>query len=196
MHVDPATKLVGQAPSFLEVLRQVAKVASIDAPVLIAGETGTGKELVARAMHYSGPRRVHRRARIAIRADRPGPMRHFISRRSGCAAAAWADRIAEIFAGFSLLTARFRARSQCRCAHHRRHQRGSRSGRRAQTFPSRFIVSTENIFDHLARAPRAPGGSGTLGQALRPALQRAIPTRGAADRRVGSCLAPALFVAG
>jgi DNA-binding NtrC family response regulator len=56
MQFDPAIKLIGQAPVFLDVLRQIASVASIDAPVLIEGETGTGKELVARAMHYSGPR--------------------------------------------------------------------------------------------------------------------------------------------
>jgi DNA-binding NtrC family response regulator len=56
MQPAPAVKLVGQAPLFLDVLCQVASIASIDAPVLIEGETGTGKELVARAMHYSGPR--------------------------------------------------------------------------------------------------------------------------------------------
>ena len=56
MQIDPATKLIGQAPIFLDVLRQITSVASIDAPVMIEGETGTGKELAARAMHYSGPR--------------------------------------------------------------------------------------------------------------------------------------------
>jgi DNA-binding NtrC family response regulator len=38
------------------VLCQIAGIASINAPVLIEGETGTGKELVARAMHYYGAR--------------------------------------------------------------------------------------------------------------------------------------------
>ncbi len=56
MQFDPAIKLIGQAPIFLDALRLIASVAGIDAPVLIEGETGTGKELVARAMHYSGPR--------------------------------------------------------------------------------------------------------------------------------------------
>ncbi len=58
MQFDPAVKLIGQASVFLDVLRQIAGIASINAPVLIEGETGTGKELVARAMHYSGPRRA------------------------------------------------------------------------------------------------------------------------------------------
>ena len=56
MQFDPAAKLIGQAPLFLEVLRQVTAIAGTNAPVLIEGETGTGKELVARAMHYFGPR--------------------------------------------------------------------------------------------------------------------------------------------
>jgi transcriptional regulator with GAF, ATPase, and Fis domain len=49
--------LVGQSPAFLEMLRLVKRVASTDATVVIEGETGTGKELVARAIHYLGARR-------------------------------------------------------------------------------------------------------------------------------------------
>ena len=56
MQFDPAAKLIGRAPPFLDVLRQIGTIADTHAPVLIEGETGTGKELVARAMHYCGPR--------------------------------------------------------------------------------------------------------------------------------------------
>jgi two-component system, NtrC family, response regulator AtoC len=48
--------LVGQAPQMVEIYKLVARVANLDATVLILGETGTGKELVARAIHYAGPR--------------------------------------------------------------------------------------------------------------------------------------------
>ena len=48
---DFGLEMVGQSPNFLKVLRQVETVASSDATVLILGETGTGKELVARAIH-------------------------------------------------------------------------------------------------------------------------------------------------
>ncbi len=48
--------LIGRSPQFVEILNLVKKVARIDAPALIEGETGTGKELVARAIHYLGPR--------------------------------------------------------------------------------------------------------------------------------------------
>lgn len=56
MHTKSPIKLIGEAPVFVEVLRQISEIARIDAPVLIEGETGTGKELAARMMHYSGPR--------------------------------------------------------------------------------------------------------------------------------------------
>ncbi len=46
--------MVGRSPAFLSVLNQIKKIAFCDAPVLIEGETGTGKELAARALHYIG----------------------------------------------------------------------------------------------------------------------------------------------
>jgi two-component system response regulator GlrR len=51
--------LVGRAPAFLGVLRLIEKFAACDATVLVHGETGTGKELAARAIHYLGARRSH-----------------------------------------------------------------------------------------------------------------------------------------
>jgi DNA-binding NtrC family response regulator len=50
--------LIGGAPLFLEALRCLRKLSACDAPVLIHGETGTGKELAARAIHYLGARRA------------------------------------------------------------------------------------------------------------------------------------------
>jgi two-component system response regulator AtoC len=45
------TSLVGRSPALLEVYKQVARAASTNVPVLITGETGTGKEQVSRALH-------------------------------------------------------------------------------------------------------------------------------------------------
>lgn len=50
-------EIVGNSPSLLKVLRQVDQIAPTDATVLIYGETGTGKELIARAIHDRSPRR-------------------------------------------------------------------------------------------------------------------------------------------
>ena len=49
--------ILGQSAAFLETLRLIKKFAHSRAPVLIEGETGTGKELAARALHYLGPRK-------------------------------------------------------------------------------------------------------------------------------------------
>jgi two-component system response regulator GlrR len=51
--------MIGQSDEFKAALHLVEKIARNDAPVLIEGETGTGKELVARALHYGGARRDH-----------------------------------------------------------------------------------------------------------------------------------------
>lgn len=48
--------LIGESPALRQVLRDMAQVAPTDATVLIIGETGTGKELVARAIHRTSRR--------------------------------------------------------------------------------------------------------------------------------------------
>ncbi len=50
--------IIGRAKSFLRVLDQAARVAQHDSTVLIHGETGTGKELLARAIHHNSRRRT------------------------------------------------------------------------------------------------------------------------------------------
>jgi DNA-binding NtrC family response regulator len=50
----PQTMIVGSDPAIVEVYKAVARVAPLDLPVLIRGETGTGKELVATALHRFG----------------------------------------------------------------------------------------------------------------------------------------------
>jgi two-component system, NtrC family, response regulator AtoC len=49
-------RLIGQSSEMVEIYRLVARVAALETTVLIQGETGTGKELVARAIHYASPR--------------------------------------------------------------------------------------------------------------------------------------------
>ncbi|MHC4923041.1 MAG: sigma-54-dependent transcriptional regulator [Planctomycetota bacterium] len=49
--------LVGESPALAGVMELVERMAESDAPVLVQGETGVGKELVARAVHLRSPRR-------------------------------------------------------------------------------------------------------------------------------------------
>ena len=117
------------APRCIEVFRKVEKVAGADISVLITGETGTGKELIARAMHQGsqrkdGPfhrrqlrrdprepdreravrpraRRVHGRGRDAAGQVPAGGRRHAVPRRGGRAAACAAGEAAARAAGAS-----------------------------------------------------------------------------------------------
>lgn len=49
--------MIGNSASFIDLMQQIGKISSTDASVLIEGETGVGKELAARAIHYSSARR-------------------------------------------------------------------------------------------------------------------------------------------
>jgi DNA-binding NtrC family response regulator len=52
-------ELVGSGPAMQKLITQIARVAASETRVCILGETGTGKELVARAIHEQSPRREH-----------------------------------------------------------------------------------------------------------------------------------------
>ena len=49
--------MIGRSAAFEAVIEQIRRIAPFDVPVIIEGETGTGKELAARAIHYGGPRK-------------------------------------------------------------------------------------------------------------------------------------------
>lgn len=51
------SQIIGKSKSMQEIFHKIEKVAKYDTPILIIGRTGTGKELVAKAIHYNSPRR-------------------------------------------------------------------------------------------------------------------------------------------
>lgn len=53
-------QLIGTAPRFVDCLKMVGRVAGTNLPVLITGDSGTGKEVVARAIHARSKRSAHR----------------------------------------------------------------------------------------------------------------------------------------
>ncbi|MCS7046428.1 MAG: sigma 54-interacting transcriptional regulator, partial [Gemmataceae bacterium] len=52
------SELIGASPAMKALEQQIARVAATNATVLVRGESGVGKELVARAIHYSSPRKL------------------------------------------------------------------------------------------------------------------------------------------
>jgi transcriptional regulator with GAF, ATPase, and Fis domain len=52
----PTLELIGSSPRFRSVLDQINMVAPVNSAVLIQGETGTGKEVIAQAIHEASPR--------------------------------------------------------------------------------------------------------------------------------------------
>src|SRR5262245_31589627 len=53
---DRLSDILGSSPLMRRLMAQIQRAASVNVPVLVIGETGTGKELVARALHEQGPR--------------------------------------------------------------------------------------------------------------------------------------------
>jgi len=47
---------IGESPAFLELQERTSRIAAIDRPVLVVGERGTGKELIAARLHFLSPR--------------------------------------------------------------------------------------------------------------------------------------------
>jgi DNA-binding NtrC family response regulator len=55
----PETEMIGSSPRMVDIYKQISKVAPTDATVLIEGETGTGKDLIARMIHRNSRRANH-----------------------------------------------------------------------------------------------------------------------------------------
>jgi len=66
------SSLIGESPAMHGVRRAILQVARTDSTVLILGETGTGKELIARAIHKISPRRQYLLVKVNCAALAPG----------------------------------------------------------------------------------------------------------------------------
>jgi len=66
------SNLVGEGRAMQQVRKAIEQVATTDSTVLILGETGTGKELIARAIHELSPRRNHLLVKVNCAAMAPG----------------------------------------------------------------------------------------------------------------------------
>src|SRR5579875_739207 len=57
--MERTTQVIGQSGAFLDALERASRAAALDRPVLVIGERGTGKELVAERLHRLSPRWSH-----------------------------------------------------------------------------------------------------------------------------------------
>lgn len=55
----PGPRIIGQTPAIMNLRKMITRIANVNADVLVWGETGTGKELVARSIHEQSQRRDH-----------------------------------------------------------------------------------------------------------------------------------------
>ncbi len=67
----PDTEMIGSSAAMVEIYKTVSRVAPTDMTVLIEGETGTGKELIARMIHRNSRARPSRSCPWIARALRP-----------------------------------------------------------------------------------------------------------------------------
>ena len=58
--------IIGKSPALLNVLDTISRIAATDAPVLIMGENGTGKELIAEAIHRNSRRRANAMVKVNL----------------------------------------------------------------------------------------------------------------------------------
>ena len=78
-------EIIGGSRTLRRVLQEIETVAPTDSTVLIAGETGSGKELVARAIHQFSARRDHPFVKLNCAARCPRLRRASSARRASCA---------------------------------------------------------------------------------------------------------------
>jgi len=55
----PESEMIGSSPQMVDIYKVVSRVAPTDATILVQGDTGTGKELIARMVHRNSPRAAH-----------------------------------------------------------------------------------------------------------------------------------------
>ena len=174
--------IIGASPGLLEALERVSRVAATDSTVLITGETGTGKELVAGAIHQGSPRARRALVEGQLRCAAAGLVAselfghgrgvHRRPRTAGGAASSW--RRGALSSSTRWGSCRRRCRSPC-CA-------CCRSASSSGWAAARRCGRTPRDSGHEP----GPGGSGARGEVpLRPLPSGRVPDPGAAAAAAG-----------
>ncbi len=201
-------EIVGTSPVLGDVLRLIRQVAPTDSTVLLCGETGTGKELVARAIHGASRRADHPIIKVNCGGLSPGLVDSELfghergaftgatQRRIGRFELAdrgtlFLDEVAELpdgdpgeaaasAAGAGVRAGGRRADASGGCQTDRRDPPGSRRGGRGGALPLRPLLPPQRLPHRHSAAAGAPGGHRPAGAAFRRPLRP--PAGEAADR--------------
>ena len=192
-------EIVGESPALRRVLGLVAKVAPTDSTVLITGETGTGKELIARAIHKRSQRAARAFVSVNCAAIPPaliaselfghekGAFTGATQRRIGRFELAeggtiFLDEIGDLPPETQIELLRVLQEREFervggtkadrrRRARDRRHQSRPPGCDRRRRVSQRPVLPAERLADRGAAAPRATGGHPAPGRVLRHALR-------------------------
>ena len=203
-------EIIGRSPALLAVLDKVGRVAPTDATVLINGETGTGKELIARAIHSTSRRAGKPLIKFNCAALPTGLVEsELFGHEKGAFTGAIARRIGrfELADGGTTLPRRDRRSArggagqaaprppgtrvragrrpyadQGRRPRHRRHQPRPAQGRPREDVPRRPLLSPERLPHPAPAASRADRGHSAAGAVL----PRQILRLGSANASTGS----------
>ena len=212
--------VIGKSRPMARLFQLLETVAPTNSTILITGETGTGKEVVARAIHHNSPRRVHRFVALNCSAipetlleaelfghvrgaftgavgnrqgtARTGAQGDAVSRRSGHDERGAADEAAARPAGARVRARRRLAHDEGGRAGDCGHQQRPGAARRGRAVPRGSVLPPERDPGAAAAAARTQGGH----PAPRAALSRGPSPRRAADRLAGSDAAADVILPG
>ena len=200
------SEIVGKSPALRGLLKAVKTVAPTDTTVLLLGETGTGKELIARAIHDHSPRRERTFVRMSVAAlppefvreravwtrerrvhgrdsepDRPtrtGAQGHAVPRRGGRHPGGGAAQVVTRLAGARVRAPWEHEDPAGRCAGRRCHEPRSGAHGRGWILQERPLLSPQCVSHQAAATERAGRGHFRAGETLRRKEREAPGTPG------------------
>ncbi len=170
-------EIIGESPALKTVLEQLQTVAPTDSTVLLLGETGTGKELIARAIHNLSTRRERTLVKVNCAAIPTGLLE---SELFGHEKGAFTGAIAQRVGRFELA---HRAHDPCGCSAGGGHQCGPGTKGGGESISQRSLLPAQRVPNNHSSVARAAGRHSAAGALLRAEARAADEKAHRFDRR-------------